>query len=191
MSSILVNPYGMWRDTNGVLYFTERLNYCTRKIDTNGLIQNVAGVCGTQGNSTDGGMATASALKYPVNVITDSTGVVYIADELSYKVRKVLTDGTIKTFAGNGAAGSTTGVQATSVGIGNPLGLWISSVGQIFLSVATTTRYLNMVSSDGTLIRVAGKYFTVCVVRWLMECCSCRHNHWAEQRWVCSHQYQV
>lgn len=157
VSSQLNNPSGLWKDTNGVLYFTELGNYCARKIDENGLMQNVAGTCGGQGTSGDGGAATLSGLMRPTNIVTDTTGVVYISDFDSYKVRKVLTDGNMWTFAGNGEEGTETGMQATSVGIGKPLGLWINAAGQVYFSTyASNTRFLNVVTTYGTMIRIAG-----------------------------------
>src|SRR5437763_477044 len=71
---------------------------------TNFVITTVAGT-GVPGYSGDGGAATSAALGYPRSVAVDQSGNIYIADVGNNRVRKVSTNGTITTVAGNGTPG--------------------------------------------------------------------------------------
>jgi sugar lactone lactonase YvrE len=88
----------------GAFYFTDDDNHRVRRVDTNGLVQTVAGN-GVAGNSGDGGAATNAALDRPVSVTLDEEGNLYIADFGASVVRRVDTNGTISTVAGTGEAG--------------------------------------------------------------------------------------
>src|SRR6185369_2730202 len=59
----------------------------------------IAGI-GSTGFSGDGGPATAASLNVPQGIAVDAKGVIYIADENNFRVRKITTDGTINTVLG-------------------------------------------------------------------------------------------
>src|SRR3954447_3255343 len=69
------------------------------------------------GQIGDAGPAVQAQLQTPSDVTFDASGNLYIADNSANRIRKVATDGTISTVAGNGATayGSScqTGVDAT------------------------------------------------------------------------------
>ena len=70
---------------------------------------------GTQGFGGDGGAATSAQLYTPTGVAVDAAGNLYIADFNNNRIRRVSTNGTITTVAGNGNAGySGDGGAATS-----------------------------------------------------------------------------
>ncbi len=60
---------------------------------------------GSAGYSGDGGAAAAAQLNLPLGIAFDSSGNLYIADSVNYRIRKI-SGGTISTVAGNGTAGS-------------------------------------------------------------------------------------
>src|SRR5207237_1356484 len=60
---------------------------------------------GSRGFSGDGGPAAQAQLYFPQGIAVDSAGNLYIADMANQRVRKVATDGTITTVAGNGQPG--------------------------------------------------------------------------------------
>jgi sugar lactone lactonase YvrE len=65
-------------------------------------IRTYAGTPGVQGDSGDGGRATAAQLNDVVGLGIDEAGVLYIADYGTNRIRRVLPDGRIEAFAGNG-----------------------------------------------------------------------------------------
>ena len=73
---------------------------------------------GTFGFAGDAGAATSAKINNPISVALDSSGNLYIADQVNHRLRKVAPDGTITTIAGKETPGydSAATVAATSPG---------------------------------------------------------------------------
>ena len=84
----LNSPYGIAIDLKGNIYFSDELNYCIRKIDTNGKISTVVGN-GSYGYGGDGGNASSAMLESPYGLCFDAEGNLYIADHDNNRIRKV------------------------------------------------------------------------------------------------------
>jgi sugar lactone lactonase YvrE len=93
-------PNSVAVDAAGNVYIADTSNNRIRKVDINGIITTIGGT-GTYGYSGDGGPATKAMLRNPSGLAVDAAGNVYIADA-EKRVRRVDTNGTIKTIAGNG-----------------------------------------------------------------------------------------
>jgi hypothetical protein len=92
-------PSAVTIDPTGVLYIADFYNNRIRKVDTNGIISTIAGD-GNSAFSGDGGPATAAELSLPNDVLLDSVGNLYIADNGNNRIRKIDTSGIITTVAG-------------------------------------------------------------------------------------------
>ena len=103
ISAQLDSPSAVAIDAGGNLYIADVTNQRVRKVTAGGTITTLAGN-GTTTFSGDGGLATAAGLNQPTSVAVDSNGVVYIADQANFRVRKVV-GGIISTAAGNGTFG--------------------------------------------------------------------------------------
>jgi hypothetical protein len=57
---------------------------------------------GIAGFSGDGGPATKAEVNQPFGVIRGADGAIYFCDTANHRVRKIASDGTITTVAGNG-----------------------------------------------------------------------------------------
>ncbi len=102
-----------------------------------GLISTVAGVASTSGGyNGDNMQATAAKLNYPMDVVIDSAGNLYIADRNNYRIRKVdASTGVITTVVGNGTYSSTgDGAAATSATIKGPCFSRFDSVGNYYIT---------------------------------------------------------
>ncbi|MFD7668401.1 NHL repeat-containing protein [Streptomyces sp. NPDC059788] len=104
ISTRLYHPMGLVVDGDGNLYIADRYNHRVRKVTPNGIITTVAGN-GTAGYVSDGGPAIGTRLHYPWGLALDEAGSLYIGDGHNHRIRKVTSDGTITTVAGNGTAG--------------------------------------------------------------------------------------
>jgi trimeric autotransporter adhesin len=104
MLATLNFPTGVAVDSAGNLYIADTWNNRVRKVSVAGVISTVAGN-GAGGFSGDGGPATSASLYSPAGVAVDSTGNLYIADSLNYRVRMVTAAGVIHTVAGDGTHG--------------------------------------------------------------------------------------
>jgi sugar lactone lactonase YvrE len=83
----LNGPVGVAVDAAGNLYIADRDNFRIRRIDKTGTIRTIAGN-GKGAFSGDGGPATKAGI-YPWGVAVGSPGILWLTDQLNYRVRKV------------------------------------------------------------------------------------------------------
>jgi sugar lactone lactonase YvrE len=139
----------------GTLYVADTQNPVIRKVIPGGLITTVAGN-GTQAYTGDGGQATAASLNSPSGVAVDAAGDLFIADAGNHVVRKVAADGTISTYAGNGAEDYTgDGGQATAAALSVPTGVAISSTGVLYIA-DYDNNVIRKVTPNGVISTFAG-----------------------------------
>ncbi|MGI5335978.1 RICIN domain-containing protein [Streptomyces sp. CA-181903] len=151
----LNGPYGIAMDSAGTLFFSDHRNHRVRKVTTDGRIKTVAGT-GDAGFDGDGGPAASAPLNFPREVAVDSAGAVYIADASNHRIRKVATDGTITTFAGNGTGGfGGDGGPATEAQLNYPHGVAVDSTGAVYIAEWGNHR-VRKVEPDGTISTFAG-----------------------------------
>ncbi len=106
LAAELWEPRTLAIGSGGEIYFTEPKIHRIRKVDANGIITRLAGTS-LPGFSGDGGPAVDAQLDHPRGIDVDAAGVVYIADSLNDRIRRIGLDGIITTIAGTGSAHST------------------------------------------------------------------------------------
>jgi hypothetical protein len=137
-------------DASGNVYLADAYNQRVRRIDSSGTITTVAGN-GVDGDSGDGGPATAASLDMPQGVAADATGNLFIANA-DGAIRKVAANGTITKVASMMGCGS--GLPS-SVQLCQPLQLAVSPTG----TIATTDNFfcrIRAIRTDGTIETIAG-----------------------------------
>jgi sugar lactone lactonase YvrE len=133
-AATLVDPHGVALDSFGNLYIVDSENSRVRKVDTNGIINTVAGN-GTWSYSGDGGPATNASLARPFGAAVDMAGNLYIADHINNRIRKVDTNGIITTVAGNGTLGlPVNGCVATNTSLAFPISVAVDAVGNLYIA---------------------------------------------------------
>lgn len=111
---------------------------------------------GNLGYSGDGGPAVSAQLHNPTAVATDASGNLYFADYLNHVIRRVDSNGTITTVAGNGTAGySGDGGLATSAQLSGPLSFALDASGNLYIS-DVFNHVIRKVTPGGTISTVAG-----------------------------------
>lgn len=135
-------PAGVAVDGSGNVYIADTLNSRIRKVDrATGTISTIAGTgrFGIGEDNGDGGPATEAMLRHPEGVAVDTAGNVYIADPVSFGIRKVdACTGMISTIAGTGQLG--TGEDngdsglATEARLGRLTNLTVADNGWIYVS---------------------------------------------------------
>jgi trimeric autotransporter adhesin len=149
------SPQGVYVDKSGNLFFTDFFNNRVREVNTSGIITTIAGN-GFTNFSGNGGPATAAELNGPSDVVTDSSGNVYIADETFSHIRIVNTSGIINTFAGTDTAGySGDGGPATAAEIHGPSGVRIDASQNIYIA-DLQNKVIRKVNTSGIITTVAG-----------------------------------
>ncbi len=99
-SATLFRPSSVAFDKTGNMYIAEPEQARVWKVSPSGIITTFAGT-GEQGYNGDKIPATSAKLWFPTGVATDSSGDVYIADEVNFILRKVTPDGIISNFLSN------------------------------------------------------------------------------------------
>lgn len=135
-SAKLLAPSGVAVDAAGNIYIADEGNNRIRKVTAStGIITTIAGK-GTAGYSGDGSMAINAEFNGPQDIFIDATNNLYVTDVYNNVVRRV--DGTtykISTVAGNGSVGySGDGGKATSATMHSPMGLCVTSTGDIYIA---------------------------------------------------------
>jgi sugar lactone lactonase YvrE len=158
----LNGPSGVTLDQNGNIYIADTRNHRIRKVSPDGTIATVAGR-GTCGFFGDGGPAASAQLCDPAETLFDSSGGLLIADYGNRRVRKMATDGTMSTIAGNGE--NDPGLfYAGSSGDGGPEihaafnlvgGIAFDNAGNLYVS-ETFGSVIRKISAEGTVSTFAG-----------------------------------
>ena len=107
-------------------------------------------------DSGDGGAATAACLGFPFSVAEDSTGVIYIGQFNSNRVRKIDASAqhTITTFAGGGSGGD--GGPAANAILGFPSGGALDLEGNGYINDSANNRIRRVDGVTNTITTVAG-----------------------------------
>jgi sugar lactone lactonase YvrE len=151
-------PTGIAVDATGNLFIADYDNNRIRKVNTNGIIETVAGggLSGAVTNGGDGGAATSAILNVPVCVWVDASSNLFIADTGDQRIRKVGANGIITTVAGNGtAAYFGDGGAATNASLNNPYGAVVDVSDNLFIADTYNER-VRKVGANGIITTVAG-----------------------------------
>lgn len=152
----LANPSGVAVGPDGALYIADTDNNRVRQVGTDGIIVTVAGSDSAGGYGGDGGPAWQARLYHPIRVVVDPDGVLYIADLVNHRVRRVGVDGTITTLAGTGVPGySGDGGPATQAQLYSPIGLALDTTGGLYIADSYNSR-IRHVGTDGIINSLAG-----------------------------------
>lgn len=149
-SALFNNPHGIALDTMGNIYVADRYNHLIRKISSAGMVSTLAGIAGVSGD-TDG-LATEATFYEPWGLCIANNGDVLVADTRNNKIRRIKSDGTVITIAGNGAYGGADGFAAT---FGNPTGIEQAENGTIYIA-DHKTHIIRAISPAGEVRTLAG-----------------------------------
>lgn len=167
--ALLYKPKGVARDSAGNLYVAEEGNDVIRKVATDGTTTTFAGTNQSQFSGDDGPAAQAG-LNWPRTVLMGPGDVLYIADTLNMRIRRVDThSGIISTFAGNPvqAAGSWLndfsgdGGPATQAGLAGVRGMAWDNEGRLVFSdtwdnAGGVWHHIRRIDKDGTITTLVG-----------------------------------
>ncbi len=160
----LTNPSIMMiaADSAGTLYVTD--DSCIEKVSPTGTVTTLAGNCGAEGYQD--GPASSALFSSAVGIAVDAHGNVYVADLDHACIRKIATDGTVTTLAGNGQYGSLDGTggpngtaqfQGPVAQFPGPLGVTVDAAGNLYVADGQTVRSVDPQGNVTTLAGEPGK----------------------------------
>ncbi|PVC96328.1 hypothetical protein DBP19_08315 [Streptomyces sp. CS090A] len=118
-------------------------------------ISTVAGT-GAAGFKGENEPAVTAHLKHPYGIAIDSVGTLYFSDYSNHRVRKITTDGKVRTVAGTGTAGyGGDDGPATSARLNCPRELAVDRAGALYIADAENHR-VRKVTPGGQITTVAG-----------------------------------
>ncbi len=154
-------PSGIAIDGSGALYITDTMNHVIRKVVVGGNITLFAGSRGVSGfrekDARDEFLEAKDAeLNAPTGIAIDSSGNIYFCDTRNHRVRKIGTDGKIRTIAGTGEKGETgDGGDALKAKLNSPTGVAVDAAGNVYIADQMNHR-IRKVDANGIITTVAG-----------------------------------
>ena len=171
-SQALLNaPWGVVADASGNVYIAESNAGVIRRVRaSDGMIETFAGT-GSQNDGIEGGVAVKTDLITPSLLLIDKTGALVFADTGACRIRKILSDGTIRNVAGSGhCAGTSRGggffggggvgrdAPALQTDLGHLNGMTLDPSGKIVFS-ESDLNLVRFIDSDGIVRILAGVGF--------------------------------
>ncbi|MFZ9047033.1 MAG: hypothetical protein ACO2ZZ_14360, partial [Cyclobacteriaceae bacterium] len=145
-------PTGLAIDgSNNSIYVTDLFNQKIRKIDSEGNVSTVAG-SGSSG-SLDGN-GTEASFNFPVGIVLDAEGSIYVADAFNHLIRKINSDNNVTTLAGTGIAGFVDG-NGSSASFNTPTGLVLDPLGNLFV-IDQNNHSIRKIISNGDVSTIVG-----------------------------------
>jgi formylglycine-generating enzyme required for sulfatase activity/sugar lactone lactonase YvrE len=144
-------PMGVCVDSHGIVYVADTGQSRIRKITPAGEVGTVAG-SGLRGYVD--GVGIDARFNFPQDLAADSAGNLFVADYGNHTIRKIALDGTVSTWAGNGAAGYANGLGATAR-LNEPGGITIDGSGNLYVGEWGNQR-IRKISPAGQVTTLAG-----------------------------------
>ena len=140
-------------DASGNIYITELNSSSISKISPAGTVSLFAG-----GNSPAfaDGTGTAASFYYPVDVVPDALGNLYVADQSNNRIRKITPAGVVTTIAG-GIQGFAEGT-GTTASFNLPMGIDIDTSGNLYVADYYNNR-IRKITPLGVVTTIAGNGF--------------------------------
>jgi sugar lactone lactonase YvrE len=153
--SALSFPVDVRLDSKGNVFVADLRNHRIRKITRDGLITTVAGT-GVPGFSGDGGLAINAQLDTPYGIFLDKDDNLLIADSNNNVIRRVGSDGIIRTIAGTGQEGyDGDGGPPRAAKLNSPQSLGGDFAGRIYIGDEHNNA-IRVLEPDGTIRTLVG-----------------------------------
>jgi hypothetical protein len=159
----LADPWGVYADTSGNVFITDRNSFRILKVDTSGIMSIIAGT-GSSAYYTgaDGVAGSTCAVDYSNGIYGDTAANIYFAERDACRIRKL----TVSTYILSTAAGVVAGNSCGNTADGNtilgssiyyPMGLFIDTAAVMYYSeYAGYCRVRKFSLSTGIVSTIAG-----------------------------------
>ena len=138
------SPHGLALDPQGNLYVCDYFNHAIRRIAPDGQVTTIAG---GNGAGFDDGPAKEATFSFPIAIVRDSKGNLYILETGNHALRKITPQGRVVTVAGQGMPGYRNG-SGKDVAFNSPVGLAIDKYDNLYI-VDAGNRAIRKVTPQG------------------------------------------
>ncbi len=138
------SPHGLVLAPNGNLYICDYGNHAIRKITPTGQVITIAG---GNGPGFKDGPAKQATFYYPIAIVRDSRGNLWILESGNHALRKLTPQGQVITVAGRGTFGYKDGIGRETA-FNSPVGLAIDKYDNLYI-VDAGNRAIRRVSPEG------------------------------------------
>src|SRR6476659_1644939 len=148
-------PNSTAMDSAGNVYVADFNHHAVRKITPAGVVTTLAGFAGDGEVGDRDGTGIDARLFFPTGIALDSTGNIYVTEQLGYTIRKITPAGVVSTLAG------AFGVRGSADGIGNgasfyyPCGIAVDSAGNVYVS-EILNQTIRKITPTGVVSTIAG-----------------------------------
>src|ERR1043166_5434592 len=146
-------PAGVATDSSGNVYVADGGNRTIRKITAAGVVTTLAGLAGNSGSAHGTGRDARFALPY--GVATDSSGNVYVADNVNYTIRKITPAGVVTTLAGLARSGGSADGTGSAARFILPTSVATDSSGNVYVADYGNNT-IRKITSAGVVTTLAG-----------------------------------
>lgn len=149
-------PAAIALDASGDLFIADSGNYRIRRVDRNGVIDSVAGT-GASVAAGDGGPAARASFPSIRGLAFDRAGSLFVSDDTANRVRRIGTDGVVRTVAGTGQAGfSGDNGAADRAALKEPRHIAFDGAGNLLIADWGNNR-VRRVTPQGIISTIAGR----------------------------------
>lgn len=138
------SPHGLTLDPQGNLYVCDYFNHAIRRISPSGQVTTIAG---GNGSGFDDGPAREATFFYPIAIVRDSRGNLYVLETGNHALRKITPQGRVLTVAGQGSPGYKNGTGKEAA-FSSPVGLAIDKYDNLYI-VDAGNRCIRKVTPQG------------------------------------------
>lgn len=167
LAALLDGPSAITSDSRGVVYIAEaNAGVIRRVLPDTGIIERVAGT-GVSKDGQEGASALSTDLMLPSALSVDAEGLLVFADAGACRIRRILTDGSIRNVAGTGrcssaasgfpfpGGGGTRDRPALETDLGTVTGIAFDSSGRLVFS-ESSSHLVRRLDADGYIRTIAG-----------------------------------
>eukprot|EP00397_Hematodinium_sp_SG-2012_P016627 GEMP01016972.1.p1 GENE.GEMP01016972.1~~GEMP01016972.1.p1 ORF type:complete len:390 (+),score=91.65 GEMP01016972.1:94-1263(+) len=145
------SPHSCAVSRDGDVYISDRTNHRIRRMSRHGTVTTIAG-SGNEGFTNGQGMF--AQFRYPLGIAVDDNNNVFVADSGNHVIRRIASDGTVKTYAGSGTSGFIDGTCGDAQ-FNNPLDVAVDSDGMVYVT-DTNNHAIRCIFPTGTVTTIAG-----------------------------------
>jgi streptogramin lyase len=146
-------PYHIAVDPVGNIYVAEAGHNLIRKVTPGGLVSTLAGQLGVMGIADGAGQA--AQFNFPVGIVVDSSGNLFVTDENNHTIRKITPIGEVTTVAGLAMNSGTTDGTGSAARFRGPWGLAIDGSDNIYIADSLNNKIRKMTPA-GVVTTLAG-----------------------------------